>query len=127
MNKRRLGNFLLLKETLNIKVGNKPPEEKVELYFNDSKQSPNTYMIRELKDFFTESEKEVRTKRKRKTDQYWIDVYKSFLDKREEEIINFALERWKVSELEDNISRVKLNSFRSDNSIYDLVYEKKSK
>lgn len=121
VNKRRLGNFLLLKEADNIRVSNRPPEEKVELYFNEA---PNTWMILKLKKFFDDSVKEEEVNWKRKTRNYWIKVYKRFFDQREEEMINFALERWRVPELKDNISKVKLNSLRCNNLIYDLVYEK---
>ena len=120
VNKRRLGNFLLLKESINIKVSNKPPEEKVIEYFKDWKNDPNTLMIRELKDFFHEAkttEEEIRTW-KRKTSNYWYYVYQRFLDKREERMINFALERWKVSELSNNISKVSLDSLSAENKIY---------
>ena len=120
VNKRRLGNFLLLKENLNIKVSNNPPEDKVELYFNDWKNSPNTLMIRELKEFFELAEKkEVKSKKwRRKTTNYWLNVYKRFLDGREEKMINFALERWRVIGLNSNISKVRLDSLGSQNEIW---------
>ena len=120
VNKRRLGNFLLLKESLNIKVSNKPPEEKVELYFDDWKNAPNTLMIRELKEFFDkakESEEESKNW-KRKTKNYWLNVYKRFLDRREEKMVNFALERWEVSGLNNKISKIQLDSLGSQNEIW---------
>ncbi len=120
INKRRLGNFLLLKESLNIKVSNKPPEEKVEEYFEDRLNDPNTLMIRELKDYFKQAKlKEEKSRAwKRRTYNYWYKVYQRFLDKREEKMINFALERWRISELNGNISKVKLDSLDSRNEIY---------
>lgn len=120
VNKRRLGNFMLLKETLNIKVSNKPPEDKVELYFSDRKIAPNTLMIRELKEFFDDAVKEESESYdwKRRTNTYWLNVYKRFLDKREEEMINFALERWRVCGLKGNISKVRLDSLASQNAIW---------
>lgn len=123
VNKRRLGNFLLLKESLNIKVSNKPPEEKVELYFDDWKNAPNTLMIRELKEFFDEAkEAEEKSKNwKYKTKNYWLNVYKRFLDGREEKMVNFALKRWKVSGLNSNISKIKLDSLGSQNEIWSRV------
>ncbi len=120
VNKRRLGNFLLLKESLNIKVSNKPPEEKVELYFDDWKNAPNTLMIRELKELFDKAiELEEESKNwKRKSKNYWLKVYKRFLDGREEKMVNFALKRWKVSGLNSSISKVKLDSLGSHNEIW---------
>ena len=123
VNKRRLGNFLLLKEILNIKASNKPPEEKVELYFDDRKNAPNTLMIRELKKFFEDALKEESESYdwKRRTNTYWLNVYKRFLDRREEKMINFALKRWEVSGLNGNISEVALDSLGDQNEIWSKV------
>ena len=120
VNKRRLGNFLLLKESLNIKVSNKPPEEKVGLYFADWKNAPNTLMIRELKDLFDEAieEEKISEGWLRRTSRYWYKVYQRFMDKREAKMINFALKRWRVSGLDSKISEVSLDSLNSENKIY---------
>lgn len=120
VNKRRLGNFILLNEGLNIKVSNKRPEEKVEDYFSHSDNTPNTLMIRELKNFFYEAKKteEAINGWKRKTNSYWLNVYKRFFDMREEKMINFALERWRVPGLNNSISEVKIDSFGLANEIY---------
>ena len=123
VNKRRLGNFLLLKESLNIKVSNKPPEEKVNLYFDDWKNAPNTQMIRELKSFFDDAVKEESESYdwKRRTNTYWLNVYKRFLDRREEKMVNFALKRWEVSGLKSNISEIALDSLGDQNEIWSKV------
>ena len=119
VNKRRLGNFLLLKPIINIKVNNKPPEEKVEEYFKDWRNDPNTLMIRELKSIFNKAKAEEEKEGwQRKTSNYWYNVYQRFLDKREEKMINFALKRWKVSGLSSNISKVSLDSLGRKNKIY---------
>ncbi len=121
LNKRRLGNFMLLNEGLNIKMGNKPPEEKVESYFNVEKNTPNTLMIQEVPKFFKKAERSEK-RWSNKTKNYWINVYASFFDMREEKMINFALERWRVPDLDDNISRVKLNSLdQARNEIYTTI------
>jgi len=121
VNKRRLGNFMLLNEGLNIKVSNLSPEYKIELYFDVDENTPNTLMIRELKGFFDKAEEEEETGWKRKTDRYWLRVYKRFFDKREQKMVNFALERWRVPSLDDNISEVRLDSLVEDNKIYTIV------
>ena len=120
VNKRRLGNFLLLEESLNKKVKNKPPEEKVKAYFEDPKMASDTQMIRELEKFFDDAlKKESESYHwQRRTSTYWLNVYKRFLDGREEKMINFALERWKVPGLNSNISNVRLNSLASQNEIW---------
>lgn len=121
VNKRRLGNFLLLNEGLNIAVSNKRIEEKIKLYFDIDENTPNTLMIRELKSFFDKAIEE-ETGWKKRTQYYWLNVYKRFFDIREEKMINFALERWRTPGLDDNVSRVKLNSLDSArNEIYTAI------
>ena len=134
VNKRRLGNFLLLKEILNIEVSNDPPEIKMKLYFDNKKAiAPNTLMIQELEEFFDEAEKDElkdwknkkNTDRRNKTKKYWLNVYKRFLDKREEKMVNFALKRWEISGPNNNISSVKLDSLSAErqkkNEIYTIM------
>ena len=121
VNKRRLGNFLLLKASINLKVSDKLPEVKVKEYFKDWTNDPNTVMIRELKGFFdnAKTKEEKRSPGQQITaDNYRYYVYRHFLDMREEKMINFALKRWRVSELHGNISKVKLDSLNSGNKIY---------
>lgn len=124
VNKRRLGNFLLLNEGLNIKVSDEPPEIKMTLYFDIDKNTPNTLMIQELQKFFDDAKEEIESKgRKNRTKVYWHNVYKRFLDKREEEMVNFALKRWRVSELKSKkICKVILNSLGSKNEIYSIEH-----
>ena len=117
VNKRRLGNFLLLNEGLNITVGKKRIEEKIELYFDIEKNTPNTLMIRELEEFYKKAIEDEGAWGRR-TSNYWLNIYKRFFDMREEKMINFALDRWRVSSLDDNISEVRLDSLGSDNQIY---------
>ena len=97
----------------------KPPEVKLDEYFRVEHNAPNTLMITELKGFFDKAKKEEDSKgRRRKTSKYWCNVYQRFLDKREEKMINFALKRWRVSGLDSKISKVSLDSLKSDNKIY---------
>ena len=120
VNKRKLGNFMLLNKGLNLNVQDKPPEVKVDAYFEVENNVPNTLMIRELKEFFDEAkEEEDSTGWRYKTSKYWYNIYQRFLDKREEKMINFALERWRISELRNNIPEVKLDSLNDKNEIYN--------
>ena len=57
---------------------------------------------------------------KKKTPKYWYKVYQRFLDKREEKMVNFALKRWGISGLRDNVSKVTLDSLSDKNEIYTL-------
>lgn len=119
-NKRRIGNFVLLKETQNIKVSNNPPEKKIELYWEDRFNDPNTLMIRELRDSFLMAQKETNSQRTKKTWKYWYDLYQKFIDIREEKLINFALSRWKVP-LPKSIEKIAINSFKDTNEVYEII------
>ena len=117
-NKRRLGNFILLKETQNIKVSNKRPEVKVKEYWEDRENDPNTLMIRELKGIFTKAVEQ--EKRKNRTWKYWFSIYQRFMDYHEEKLIAFALERWGIKDLASSVTEIKIDSFTPKNEVYHL-------
>lgn len=123
INKRRLANFVLLKPTINISVSNKPPGEKIELYFKDTENHPNTIMIRELKKWYRKAydyyDKNVYD---RKSKYFWYNVYQYFLDLRQQRLTNFALERWSVEGVSNPITNVKINSFTDKNEIFEVEY-----
>jgi len=107
VNKLRLGNFMLLNQGLNIAVKDKRPEVKVEDYFNQLNKTPDLLMILEVKEFFDEARNEEKTKNwQKQSKNYWLNIYKRFFDMRERKMINFALERWRVPGLDDNVSKV---------------------
>lgn len=125
LHKRRLGNFILLKPSQNIKVSNDPPEGKIDLYWKDRENDPNTLMIRELKLWFDDAYamESKEGGRVRQTWRFWMNVYQRFLDHREEKMVNFALERWRVPELSRIVNRVTINSRTDENEIYKISYE----
>jgi len=121
MNKRRLGNFILLKESQNIKVSNAPVEKKVNnLYWKDRVNDPNTLMIRRLKDLFEAAKKEEMAEKdwSRRTYNYYRRVYTRFLDKHEELMVNFALKRWRVDGIRNSHKAVVIDSMREKNEVY---------
>jgi len=120
MNKRRLGNYILLKETQNIKVSDKPIEEKVELYWKDRKNDPNTLMIRQLKDLYDQAVKDEQEDKhwSRRTYNYWLNIYTRFLDAHEENLVNFALDRWKVEGVKNRRKSVIIDSLTDKNEVY---------
>lgn len=121
MNKRRLGNFILLKETQNIKVGKAPVEEKIEAYWKERENDPNTLMIRKLKDLFEEAKKdEIKFNKKweKRTFNYYRNIYTRFLDKNEELMVNFALKRWRVDGIKNSHKSVEIDSMRDKNEVY---------
>ena len=128
-NKRRLGNFILLKPSVNLSMGKKPPEEKVMEYFRNIENAPDTRMIRELKELFDKAQEEIERRRKKiehsrtnKTWKYWYEVYARFLDLHEERYVNFALERWRVERINNRVKGVTLNSLSDSNEIFKLKY-----
>ena len=122
INKRRLGNFILLRESQNIKISNKPPEKKVEEYLEDLRDTPNTLMIRELKELFDKAKKEIEDNgRRNRTRKYWYEVYARFLDLHEGKYVNFALDRWRVDGITNPVKEVALNSLSDSNTIYENV------
>jgi uncharacterized protein with ParB-like and HNH nuclease domain len=124
VNKRRLGNFILLRESPNIRISDEPPQKKVEEYFKNITDVPDTLMIRELKDLFDKAKEEIEHNgRKNKTWKYWYEVYARFLDLHEEKYVNFALDRWRVDGITKPVKEVALNSLLDRNEIYQLKYK----
>lgn len=123
INKRRLGNFILLMETINIKVSDHRIELKIKEYFQGTEDQPNTLMIRELSEDFSKAEKfiEDRETRTRKTKRHWYEVYTKFLDIREQRLVNFAIMRWAVEGMKRPVTEVKLNSDSGKNEIFECL------
>ncbi|MDE3258373.1 MAG: DUF262 domain-containing protein [Gemmatimonadota bacterium] len=121
INKRRLGNFILLRALPNKRISNNPPEVKVESYLTNYSDVPETLMIRELKGLFDKAQEEIERNRTNKTWKYWYEVYSRFLDLHEEKYVNFALERWQVDGISHPVKGVALNSLSGRNEIYELT------
>lgn len=130
INKRRLGNFIILMETINIKVSDDRIETKLNNYFKDSKAQPNTLMIRELKQDFENARESVdRSGRyKRQVKNYWYSVYQEFFDIREQRLVNFAIKRWRVEGIKRPVVSVDINSELETNEIFRClpVYNEKA-
>lgn len=129
INKRRLGNFVLLEPSINRSVGAKPIAEKVASYFSvDRKDIPSTKMLRELQEMYEESEGQAVSKRTskrtgktwRKSVKYWDEVFSGFMDRREEKMVNFALKRWQVAS-KRAIKKVEVDSLRRGNQVFQEV------
>ena len=125
INKRRLGNFIILMETINIKVNDHRIEEKIEEYFEGTKAQPNTLMIRELKKDFKIAQKSIDDTGdyKRQVRNYWYCVYQMFLDIREQRMINFAIKRWAVEGLKRPAKEVLIDSWSDSNEIFKCLPE----
>ncbi len=124
VNKRRLGNFILLRESVNKSMSNAPLEKKVEeKYFENIKDTPDTLMIRELRELFDKAKEEIDNRRRNKTWKYWYEVYARFLDLHEKKYVIFALDRWRVDGITKPVKEVTLNSLSDSNEIFKLKYQ----
>lgn len=125
VNKRRLGNFILLMEILNIKVSDHRPEIKVKEYFEGMKEQANTLMIRELrKDFeIATAYMDKQGGYTRKVAGYWYGLYQYFLDLREQRMVNFALNRWRVEGIVRPVEKISIKSDTDSNEIFRCVPE----
>lgn len=123
VNKRRIGNFILLIESLNIKASNARPEIKVNKYFEDTKLQPNTLMIRELiKDFEQSKSQIVETSNEQsESANYWYAVYRRFLDIREQRLVNFALKRWQIEGITRPVEKVIIDSSVDGNEVFKCL------
>jgi hypothetical protein len=128
INKRRLGNFIILMETINIRVGSERIESKLESYFQVDKAIPNTYMIRELKADFDQAQKNIDDSGvfKRQVKSYWYSIYQEFLDIREQRLVNFAINRWRVEGIKRPVERVSIDSKLDTNELFRCYPEYKN-
>jgi hypothetical protein len=116
--KRRLGNFLLLGLSKNIQLSNDDVPLKVaELNNNDKTKGFGHMALRQVSDLnniLPEAINFVEITHKKKTQNYYMKVSTFINDKRETEMINFALDRWKLpNEKLENF--LKVDSFNRQN------------
>jgi hypothetical protein len=115
LQKRRLGNFVFLGLKKNKEFGALSIKEKVKLLtnINDSnKGEAHLYQTAHLKDILTSAQQILKKTYSRETKYYFEDLSKLISDKRETDLIKFALNRWKFS---NEI----FNQFKEVNSFID--------
>ena len=127
--KRRLGNFVLLGLSINSKLSDKPiPEKIAELAGINSSNNRwlSLYQVQELTSIFSLVENDNRVKYRKgknryKNKNYFSDLSRCLNDNRETRMIIFALERWKLPGESFN-KFVKVDSFHEPktNEIYIL-------
>lgn len=108
--KRRLGNLVLMGLRSNIQKSKLSIRKKVDLIINSNEK---LYQIHELKKVFDEAEKLVSDKYQRKTKNYYRDLSKLINDERESRLIDFALKRWKF-ENEKFERFIRVDSFKTE-------------
>jgi len=108
---RRLGNFTLVPEGSNISASNARVLDKIGLPKNQRSDHPGYYeqdkavrlrQVEELGEFLSEAENFVWNKREWQKDSKGVrqERLKFLFDRREEKLVQFALERWHVPEVD---------------------------
>lgn len=98
VHKRRLGNFVLLGLSANIQLQAHDVEEKVKTLMD--KATSSMMQVNDLQLYLDNAIDSVQKKRSKRTKHFFEDVARSVIDQRETELINFALERWKLPDEE---------------------------
>lgn len=113
VNKRRLGNFVLLRPSINKSIKDAPLYGKLIEYKSKSSLYLTPRSLSELEVLYgTENlalQEHVYTK----------DLLLSFLDRREEKLLNFALKRWGIGQ----VKKIRLNSLTEDTKIFKFEVE----
>ncbi|MBM9538814.1 hypothetical protein [Desulfobulbus alkaliphilus] len=119
--RRRLGNFVLLREGTNKGAGRMPVSHKIE-YGYQSQGTIELYQLKELKDFFDAGTKFVKQdlKRVNQTWKYWQELLCKMFDLREKSLVNFALTRWGVDQLPDEPAAVHVDNFKKPGEVYRI-------
>lgn len=97
--KRRLGNFVLCGLSSNISLSDKGITEKVEHLLQDNAAGQGALdmlQVAELKTILEGATTEVKKSYSNRTKNYWRDIANKVAEKREDNLISFALERWRL-------------------------------
>ncbi len=105
--KRRLGNFVLLEKGINASVKKLDFDKKLPAYIS-KKNGSQFMMVRELEAQFFNA-KELMGDTKRVTQFWWLYLHAHLNDIRENNLINWALNRWRIEG--DPETEVTINSF----------------
>ncbi len=120
VNKRRLGNFILLEPSTNIQVSDHTVKDKINEYNLAIKNKPHTRMLRELEGFYKLGNLYADKNRARNTYLKKLEVIEHMLDKREEKLVGFAIKRWGLSiDIKTKIKLI-IDSSRKENEIFKL-------
>ena len=113
LEKRRLGNLVLMGLKLNQEQSDKDIPKKIDDLVKRSEQG-KTFMIQvsQLRNYLTDATRdfEEHGKWKSKKKKYWRDLSSKINDLRENDLIKFALERWQIEGENPNVD-FKIDSF----------------
>lgn len=115
MQKRRLGNFVLMELRENIKAGKKGIREKIRL-LRDRNTVSELIQVDELDELYSLAEKSINPDdKRRRTKNYYLDLSTKLNDLREIELIEFALTTWHI-EGDDPTVFLGVDSFTRSNN-----------
>jgi hypothetical protein len=106
-NKRRLGNFTLLRRTQNSLFNNETIEDKIEKY-----KQTGILCNKRLEEYYQEAENEINQNWQRATANRWIELYSRFLDRLEESYVRFALKEWAIGG-QSKSQELRINTLRA--------------
>ena len=122
MQKRRLGNFVLLGLHENIVLGNDDIPDKVDQI--RQKTIISLQQIDELNQFYEKAKRYAHKKKKKRTKYFWSILSTKINDLRETSLIRFALDRWQLPS--ENFNKfVEVDSFKNSAEDHKYVMRKK--
>ena len=122
MQKRRLGNFVLLGLQENAVLSDQDIKDKVDQI--RTRTLISLQQIDELKLFYEKAASYAHKKKKKRTKYYWRILSTKMNDLRETSLIRFALNRWQLPSETFN-KFVEVNSFKNSAEDYKYVMRKK--
>lgn len=122
--KYRLGNFVLLGLSSNIQLQDSDIEDKIKFMIGNSLDL--MLQVKRLDKYFKEANEVASSRRQRKTKYFYLDQAISLVDQRENDLIQFALKRWKLPN--EKLNRfIKVDSFEANNLGMNHCYFLKEK
>jgi hypothetical protein len=112
-NKRRLSNFVLLTPSVNKSVKKDPVYIKLKNFITFGEKFAIHRSLAELETLYGKGNIQ------NGMDSYNRETIVTFLDKREQKLIEFALDRWGINEKDKN-AKVVINSFTEFGKVYFL-------
>ncbi|MBK8661141.1 MAG: DUF1524 domain-containing protein [Ignavibacteriales bacterium] len=124
--KRRLGNMMLVPSSINSSLSKKAPWEKIMQIRDNINLRKNLYQLDEVVKLYLDIEKDILSKNKNTVNRR-REILQRVLDSRETNMIKFALEEWKYPG-EPNFRFQKVNTLQAEkekrNSRYYPDYER---
>lgn len=110
--KRRLGNFVMMGLSSNIQLQKDDIEDKVKFLIDNS--SISMRQVGDLKRYLSVALETAKGNRSKRTKYFHSDVATSLIDQRENDLVKFALKRWRLT-VDKRSKFSKIDSFQASN------------